>query len=192
MLWLIVGLVIFLGVHSLSIVNRDFRNQMVARLGEIPWKIVYSLVALAGFVLLVKGYGMARMDPVIVYSPPSWTRHLTMLLMLPVFPMFFAAHLPGRIKSTLKHPMLAATKLWALAHLIANGGLHDIILFGGLLAWAVVDRISVKRRVDTPAVVVGKTSNDIIAIVVGLAVYVGFVVWAHGAWIGVPLVPASH
>lgn len=191
MFWLITGLVIFLGVHSLSIVNRGFRDAMVVKMGELPWKAVYSIASLVGFVLLVKGYGMARLDPIVLYTPPAWTRHLTMLLMLPVFPMFFAAHLPGRIKSTLKHPMLAATKLWALAHLIANGGLHDVLLFGALLAWAVADRISVKRRAGSPAVVAGNTRNDIIAVVVGLVVYVGFVAWAHGAWIGVPLMPRA-
>lgn len=192
MLWLIVGLALFLGVHSLSIVNRGFRNEMVAKLGEWPWKAIYSIASLAGFVLLVKGYGLARVDPVILYSPPAWTRHLTMLLMLPVFPIFLSGHLPGRIKSTLKHPMLVATKLWAVAHLVANGGLHDVILFGAILAWAVADRISVKRRAEPVAPVVGKGSNDIIAIVAGLVVYVGFVAWAHGAWIGVPLMPAAH
>ena len=190
MLLLIVGLVVFLGIHSLSIVNRGFRNDMATKLGEIPWKAVYSIVSLVGFVLLVKGYGIARMDPVILYAPPAWTRHLTMLLMLPVFPMFLSAHLPGRIKATLKHPMLAATKLWAVAHLISNGGLHDVILFGAILAWAVADRIAVKRRAEPAPAVVDKTSNDIIAVVAGLVVYVGFVVWAHGAWIGVSLMPA--
>ncbi|MGE3775237.1 MAG: NnrU family protein [Gammaproteobacteria bacterium] len=192
MLWLIVGLAIFLGIHSLSIVDRGFRNAMVAKLGLLPWKVLYSIVALIGFVLLVKGYGIARVDPIVLYQPPAWTRHLTMLLMLPVFPIFLSAHLPGRIKSTLKHPMLVATKLWAASHLLANGGLHDLLLFGGLLAWAVADRISVKRRDEPAAVVNGKARNDVIAIVAGLGIYVLFVAWAHGAWIGVSLMPASR
>lgn len=192
MLWLIVGLAIFLGVHSLSIVDRDFRNAMVAKLGLLLWKAVYSIVALIGFVLLVKGYGMARVDPIVVYQPPAWTRHLTMLLMLPVFPILLSAYLPGRIKSTLKHPMLVATKLWAAAHLLANGGAHDLLLFGGFLAWAVVERISVQRREEPVPAVAGKTRNDIIAILAGLGVYVLFVAWAHGAWIGAPLMPAAN
>ncbi len=190
MLWLIVGLAIFLGVHSLSIVSRDLRNDMVAKLGLWPWKIVYSIVSLVGFVLLVKGYGMARADPIVLYQPPGWTRHLTMLLMLPVFPIFLSAHLPGRIKSTFKHPMLVATKLWAVAHLVANGGLHDLVLFGSLLAWAVADRISVKHRHEPVPPAGGKAVNDLIAIVMGLGVYVLFVIWAHGALIGVPLMAA--
>jgi len=190
MTWLIIGLALFLGVHSLSIVDRTFRNRMVVKLGLWPWKAVYAVVALAGFVLLVKGYGAARVDPIVLYQPPAWTRHLTMLLMLPVFPMFLAAYLPGRIQSTLKHPMLAATKLWAIAHLIANGGLHDVVLFGGVLVWAVADRISINFRGEPVPAAAGKTSNDLIAIGAGLGVYVLFVVWAHRAWIGMPLIGA--
>lgn len=188
---LIVGVAIFLGVHSLSIVNRDFRNDMVAKLGLLPWKALYSLVSLLGFYLLIKGYAAARVDPIVLYQPPTWTRHLTMLLMLPVFPILLSAHLPGRIKSTLKHPMLVATKLWAVAHLVANGGLHDVVLFGAILAWAVADRISVKRRGDAPPAATGKRINDLVAIGAGLGVYVLFVVWAHGAWIGMPLMPRA-
>lgn len=188
---LIVGVAIFLGVHSLSIVNRDFRNDMVAKLGLLPWKALYSLVSLLGFYLLIKGYAAARVDPIVLYQPPTWTRHLTMLLMLPVFPILLSAHLPGRIKSTLKHPMLVATKLWAVAHLVANGGLHDVVLFGAILAWAVTDRISVKRRGESLPAATGKRINDLVAIGAGLGVYVLFVVWAHGAWIGMPLMPRA-
>jgi uncharacterized membrane protein len=192
MLWLIVGLAIFLGVHSLSIVNRGWRDGLVGKLGLLPWKAVYSIVALAGFVLLIKGYGMARVDPIVLYQPPAWTRHLVMLLMLPVFPILLSAYLPGRIKTTLQHPMLVATKLWAVAHLVANGGLHDVLLFGGLLVWAVADRISVKRRQEPVPPTQGKALNDVIAIGAGLGVYLLFFVWAHGAWIGVPLIPAAN
>ncbi len=193
MQWLIVGLTVFLGVHSVSIVARGWRDRMVLSLGELPWKGPYTVASLAGFALLVMGYGLARQDPVVLYSPPAWTRHLMMLLMLPMFPMLLSAHLPGRIKTALKHPMLAATKLWAVAHLLANGGLHDVLLFGGFLVWAVADRIAVKKRAggDAPPAV-GPARNDVIAVVAGLALYALFVAWAHGALIGVPLLPGGQ
>lgn len=192
MLWLIAGLLMFLGVHSVSIVARGWRDRMVLSLGEWPWKGLYTVASAAGFALLVMGYGLARQDPVLLYAPPAWTRHLMMLLMLPVFPMLLSAYLPGRIKTTLKHPMLAATKLWAVAHLIANGGLHDVLLFGGFLLWAVADRIAVKKRSGGAAVTAGGPArNDAIAVIAGLALYALFVGWAHGALIGVPLLPGG-
>jgi uncharacterized membrane protein len=156
------------------------------RWGETPWKGLYTLVAVAGFVLLVIGYGIARQSPVVLYSPPVWTRHLALLLMLPVFPLLLAAYLPGRIKAAARHPMLVAVKLWALAHLLANGTLADVLLFGAFLAWAVADRISVKRR--APRAVPGAPArpvNDVIAVVGGLAIYAAFVLWLHRALIGV-------
>lgn len=189
--WLIVGLVVFLGVHSVSIVNREWRNRMAGNLGEMPWKGLYTLVSLAGFVCLVYGYGVARQTPTMLYAPPSWGRHVAMLLMLPVFPLLLAAHLPGRIKAAARHPMLLATKLWAVAHLLANGGVHDGLLFGGFLAWAVADRIAVKRRGgDTPQRTSGSV-NDVIALVGGLGLYALFLVWAHGRLIGIPLLPGG-
>ena len=139
---LIAGLVLFLGVHSVSVVNLGWRDRMAATMGEWPWKGVYSVVALVGFVLICVGYAQARMSPVLVYAPPVGLRHLAQLLMVPVFPIFLATYFPGRIKAALKHPTLVATKLWAVAHLLANGMLADVLLFGSLLAWAVVDRIS--------------------------------------------------
>jgi uncharacterized membrane protein len=147
---------------------------------------LYSLVAIAGFVLVVWGYGLARTDPVLLYSPPVWLRHMAMLLLVPVFPLFLAAYFPGRIQAATKHPMLAATKLWAVAHLLANGMLADVILFGAFLAWAVVDRISMKRR--TPRPIPGappSRANDLIAVLAGLALYVAFVLWLHTWLIGV-------
>ena len=146
MLVLVVGLVIFLGVHSVSIVAPGWRTATVARLGERPWKGLYSLASAVGLALIVIGYGMARRDPVVLYTPPAALRHLALVVMLPVFPLLFAAYLPGRIRAAAKHPFLLAVKLWALAHLLANGMLADVLLFGGFLAWAVADRISVKRR----------------------------------------------
>lgn len=178
---LILGLILFLGIHSISIVARGQRDALVARLGEGGFKVLYSIVAIAGFVLIVIGYGAAREAPVVVWDPPVAMRHISGLLMLFVFPILFAAYLPGRIKTTLKHPMLVAVKLWAVAHLIANGTLADIVLFGGLLAWAVVDRISLKRR-GVPNPTGGSTTNDIIAVVLGLITYVVFAFYLH-AWL---------
>jgi uncharacterized membrane protein len=187
MLKLVAGLVIFLGVHSIRIVAPSWRDAMVERLGPLGWKAVYSVASLAGFILLVGGYGAARLDPVVLYQPPVWARHLAMLLMLPVFPLLLSAYLPGRIKAAVKHPMLAATKAWALAHLLANGMLADVLLFGGFLAWAVADRISAGKRPQAP--VAGPVRNDVIAVVAGLALYAVFVAWAHRSLIGVPLMP---
>ncbi|WP_297796187.1 NnrU family protein [uncultured Marinobacter sp.] len=183
---LIVGLVLFLGIHSLSIVNEPLRNRMHASLGELPFKGLYSLVSLIGLVLIVWGYGAARMDPTVLYTPPGWLRHLAMLLLIPVFPLLFATYFPGKIKARLRHPMLVSVKLWALAHLLANGMLHDLMLFGSFLAWAVADRISLKRRSERPiATLPASKANDAIAVVGGLVVYVIFVFWAHQWLFGV-------
>jgi uncharacterized membrane protein len=184
---LILGLLLFLGIHSVSIVAPAWRDAQVARLGEGPWKGIYSLLSIAGFVLLVYGYGLARQSPVVLYTPPQGLRHVAALLMLPVFPLLFAAYLPGRIKAALKHPFLVAVKLWAVAHLLANGTLADVLLFGGFLAWAVADRISLKRRPARP--VPGappRPVNDAIAVIAGLVVYALFVWRGHQWLIGVP------
>jgi len=187
---LIAGLVIFFAVHSASIVNDAWRNRMAARLGEWPWKILYGIIALIGLVLIVRGYGLARLDPIVLYSPPQWLQQLAMVLLLPAFPLLFAAYLPGRIQTATRHPMLAATKLWATAHLLANGTVADLLLFGAFLAWAVADRISLRHR--TPHPVPGappSAANDILAVVLGLALYAAFVLWLHARLIGVPLLP---
>jgi uncharacterized membrane protein len=188
---LIVGLVLFLGVHSVAIVAPALRAGAIRRLGEGAWKGSYALVSLVGFVLICYGFGLARQAPVILYSPPTWLRHVALVLMLPVFPLVLAAYLPGRIKTAAKHPMLAAVKLWAFAHLLANGSLADVLLFGGFLAWAVIDRISLKRR---PAQVLRTAPpgrwNDAIAVVLGLAVYALLIGWVHVRLFGVsPLNP---
>lgn len=191
MMYLLAGLLVFLGAHSTSIVAPAWRDGMVARLGEQQWKALVGLVSIAGFVLLVWGYGQARLEPIVLYVPPTWLRHLALLLMVPVFPLLLAAYLPGRIKAAMKHPMLVALKLWALAHLLANGMAADVLLFGGLLAWAVVDRISVGRRPLRPLRGAAPSRfNDAIAVVAGLALYVVFIGWAHQWLIGV--VPIAH
>lgn len=183
---LILGLVIFIGVHSVGILAPAWRDRTAARLGTVPWQGLYSLASLAGFLLIVWGYGLARQDPVALYAPPVWTRHLALLLMVPVFPLLLAAYLPGRIQATVKHPMLAAVKLWALAHLLANGNLADLVLFGTFLAWAVADRISLKGRnpVPVPGAPPGK-ANDWIALGAGLALYAAFLGGVHTWLIGV-------
>lgn len=186
---LITGLIIFFAVHSISIVNDGWRNRMVTTLGEVPWKGLYGLISVAGFLLIVWGYGEARQhDPMILYTPAPWLRQLAVVLLIPVFPLLFASYLPGRIQAASKHPMLVATKLWALAHLLANGALIDVLLFGGFLAWAVADRISLKRR-QPHAVpqIPASPLNDIAAVVLGLLVYGAFLLWLHGWLIGVPL-----
>jgi uncharacterized membrane protein len=183
---LILGLVLFLGVHSVSIFAVGWRDAQVAQRGEGAWKGLYSVVSLIGFVLMVYGYGLARQTPVVLYSPPAAMRHIALLLLLPVFPLLLSSGLPGRIKATAKHPMLLAVKLWATAHLLANGSLADVVLFGAFLAWAVADRISVKRRPIRPVPSApARAINDVIVVVVGVALYVAFLLWGHTWLIGV-------
>ena len=187
MILFIVGLVLFLGIHSVSIVARGWRDAQIAQRGEGAWKGIYSVVSLIGFGLLIYGYGIARQSPLVLYTPPTMLRHVALLLMLPVFPLLLAAYLPGRIQRAAKHPMLLAVKFWATAHLLANGTLVDVLLFGGFLAWAVLDRIAVKRRA-VPSAVPGappSSANDVIAVVGGLAIYGVFLVWVHAWLIGV-------
>jgi uncharacterized membrane protein len=180
------GLVLFLGIHTVSIVAPAWRDAQAAKLGEGPWKGLYAGLAAVGLGLLIYGYGIARQAPVVLYTPPTALRHLALLLMLPVFPLVVATYFPGRIKALAKHPLLLATKLWAAAHLLANGTLVDVLLFGSFLVWAVADRISLKRR---PARAVpgapGRPSNDLIALVLGLAIYVLFVLRVHRWLVGV-------
>jgi uncharacterized membrane protein len=187
MVILIVGLVLFIGVHSVAIVAPALRARTIHRLGEGAWKGPYALVSLVGFVLICYGFSLARQAPVILYAPPTWLRHVALILMLPVFPLLIAAYLPGRIKTAAKHPMLAAVKFWAFAHLLANGLLADVLLFGAFLAWAVVDRISLKRRSvpQVPRTAPAGPWNDVIAVVLGLAIYALTIGWAHVRLFGV-------
>jgi uncharacterized membrane protein len=183
---LILGLALFLGVHSVSIFATGWRDAQVAQRGEKAWKGLYSVVSLVGFGLIVYGYGLARQAPTVLYTPPAALRHIALLLMLPVFPLLAASSLPGRIKTVAKHPTLLAAKLWATAHLLANGNLADVLLFGAFLAWAVADRISVKRRPIRPVPgAAARPVNDLIAIVAGVGLYVLFLLWGHAWLIGV-------
>lgn len=191
---LILGLIVFLGMHSFSMA-RGRRAALIGQLGQGPYKGLYSLVSLVGIVLVSIGYGQYRQAGYIpVWDPPVWTRHLALLLVWVAFVAFVAAYLPGQIKHRLKHPMLAGVKIWALAHLLANGDLGSIILFGSFLAWAVAARISVKRRDEAvphgaPLEPPSGFRNDALAIVIGTVAYMAFVVWLHPALIGVPVLP---
>ena len=186
MVMLISGLVLFLGIHSTSIVCAPWRNKIVARIGIMPWQGMYSLIAILGFILMVQGFDLARQDALILYQPPTWLRHVSLLLLVFIFPLLFATYLPGRIQTATKHPMLAATKIWAFAHLLANGSLADVLLFGAFLAWAVMDRISLKRRTPLPIPSTPPTRfNDAIAITLGLGVYAAFVLGLHQWLFGV-------
>lgn len=188
MTFLILGLLLFLGVHSASILAAGWRQAQVARLGEPSWKGVYSLLSAVGLGLIIWGYGLARADPVVLWLPPPWTRHLAALLTLPVFVLVVAAYLPGsHIKARIGHPMVAGVKLWALAHLLANGNLADVLLFGSFLAWAVADFISARRR-DRIA---GRTypvccwTRDATVVAVGLLAWTLFALYGHRWLIGV-------
>ena len=187
---LIAGIVVFLGLHLLPTLP-GLREKLVSRFGENAYKALFSLVSVAAFVLLV--YGFAKAPVIQVWSPPAWTHWVAIVLMLPAFIFLVAAYVPGRIKARLKHPFLVAIKTWALAHLIANGDLASIILFGSFLAYAVYDRITLKRREERGIVTVpatGPPRNDVIAVVIGVVLYVAFLFWLHPLLIGsVPLPP---
>jgi uncharacterized membrane protein len=191
MILLIAGLILFLGIHSLPMLSTA-RAGMVSRFGENAYKGLFTLVAIIGFGLIIYGYGAARLEgSPQLYDPPFWLRHVTMLLMVPVFIFLVAAYVPCRIGRVLKHPMLVAIKLWALSHLLANGDLASVLLFGGFLVWAIVDRISVKRRAAGGGRNTGQTDpgrySDVGVILAGLALY-GLFVWKlHVLLIGVPV-----
>jgi uncharacterized membrane protein len=186
---MILGLVLFLGVHLVS-TRRDFRSELIARFGESFYKLGYALISAAGLALIVWGFADYRAHGWIdVWTPPKAMRHITVALMLPAIILVVAAYIRGRIYTTLKHPMLTAVKLWAAAHLLANGDLGSIILFGAFLAWAVYDRISLKRRTDSgsPPIPVGGVGNDAIAVAVGVVAYLALGFAFHPVVIGVPV-----
>jgi uncharacterized membrane protein len=185
---LVLGLVLFLGTHSVRMLADSWRGARIGSMGLNAWKGVYSVVSIIGFVLIVWGYGVARGNPVVLYTPPVWTRHVAALLTIPAFILLAAAYVPGtRIKRAVGHPMVAGVKTWAFAHLLANGTLADVVLFGAFLAWAVADYVSARRRDRAAGVVymAGPVARDITAVVVGLVAWAVFAFWLHGAWIGV-------
>jgi uncharacterized membrane protein len=187
---MILGLVLFLGVHLLT-TQRDLRAQLIAMAGEAVYKTGYALSSAAGLALIVWGFADYRASGLIdVWLPPKAFKHIAVALMLPAVILVVASYVRGRIFTTLKHPMLAGVKLWAAAHLLANGDLGSIILFGSFLAWAVFDRISLKHRPDAgaPPIPVGGPGNDLIAIAVGVVAYLALAFAFHPVVIGVPVV----
>ena len=181
----LLGLVIFFGAHLFTGLARGARAGLVAKLGEMPYKGLYSLVSLAGFVLIVIGWRTA--DASLVYAPPYWLRHVTYALMLIAFILLAAAYLPaGKIAGAAKHPMLAGVKIWAFAHLLSNGEVRSVILFGAFLAYGVIDRIAVKKRGEAgrPA---GPVRNDVLTVIIGAVLYALVLFYAHKYIAGVAL-----
>ena len=190
---MIAGLALFLGIHTLTTM-RDARARVIARLGEGGYKILYAAISVAGLVLIAWGFSLYRQfEWINVWYPPTAMRHIALGLMLPAVILVVASYVRGRIFTTLKHPMLTGVKLWAVLHLMANGDLGSIILFGSILAWAVYDRISLKRRADAgaPPIPVGGVTNDLIAVGVGIVVYLALLFVFHPLVIGVPVVGVS-
>ncbi len=185
---LLLGLVVFLGVHSVRIFAEDWRTRQIAKLGAGPWKGLYALASLLGFVMIVWGYGIARGQPVAIWSPSVWTRHVAALLTVAAFVLLAAAYVPRNgIKAKLHHPMILGVKVWALAHLLANGMLADVLLFGAFLAWALLDFRVARRRDRTAGATyaAGTAGGTVVAIVVGLVAWAVFAYWLHARWIGV-------
>lgn len=189
---MILGLVLFLGVHTLT-TQRALRARLIAAAGEGGYKIGYSLLSAAGLALIVWGFAKYRATGWIdVWTPPSAMKHVAAALMLAAVILVVASYVRGRIYTTLKHPMLTGIKLWAAAHLLSNGDLGSIILFGAFLGWAVFDRISLKRRTDAggPPIPVGGMGNDLIAVAVGFVAYLALAFAFHPVVIGVSVVGA--
>lgn len=192
MLYLIIGLVIFFGTHLFSAYrSRQVGKDIRAKMGQGPYMGLYSLVSIAGFALIVWGYGAARPAP-ILYMPPAWFAHINLVLMLFAMVFLAAAYMPtGNIKKAVKHPMLLAVKIWATGHLLANGELNSVLLFGSFLAYGVLDRIAVKKRGDNgPGPdVKANVMGDVGAVVVGLGAYAAIAHWLHPILFGVSAVP---
>jgi uncharacterized membrane protein len=187
---LIIGLIIFLGLHSTRIFAEEWRGNVIAQRGAGAWKGLYSVVSVISFVLIVWGYGMARQQPVVIWVPPVATRHIAALLMLFAMIMLMAAYVPGNtIKAKLGHPMVLSVKTWALAHLLANGNLADVLLFGSFLSWAVLCFIAARKRDRVAGTVyaAGKTMPTVITVVIGLVAYGVFAMVLHKWLIGVPV-----
>ena len=188
LIYLLAGLILFLGVHSTRMLADEWRIRSIARIGAKPWKGLYALASLAGFVLLVWGFGVARQQPVQLWSPPVGMRHLASALTWVAFVLLAAAEVPGNhIKARLHHPMLLGTKVWALAHLLANGTLAGVLLFGSFLIWSVILFASSRRRDRRLAVVYapGTAARTAIVLVTGTLAWAVFAFWLHGLLIGI-------
>ena len=185
---LILGLILFLGMHSMRVFGEGPRSALQARLGAGGYKGVYSLLSLAGLVLVVIGYGATRENPQIVWIAPVWTRHVAALLTLLSFVLLAAADVPGNaLKARLHHPMVLGVKVWALSHLLANGMLADILLFGGFLAWSVMSFRAARARDRSAGTTYppGRAGPTVVVVVAGVVAWAVFAFWAHGALIGV-------
>lgn len=185
---LILGLVIFLGTHSIRIFADDWRAALRKRTGDGAWKLGYSLASAIGLGLIIWGFGMARHEQIVVWTPPAAMRHVAALLTLISFVLLAAAYLPRNgIKARLHHPMILGVKVWAFAHLLANGGLADLILFGSFLVWAILSFTAARRRdrATNAQYAAGTASGTIAVVVVGTAAWVLFAFWLHGLLIGV-------
>lgn len=182
---LIVGLVLFFAQHSLNIFAPKWRDRTRVKMGRATWGWLYSIGSVISIMLIAYGYSRARYSPIVVYVSPGWMRRVTDVLMLGVFPLIFATFLPSRIRLALKYPDLVAIKLWAFAHLLVNGMLADLLLFGSFLAWAVVNRISLNHRVRILPSAAPSPYNDLVAIVAGLVTYLVVIGYAHYKIIGV-------
>ena len=184
---LILGLVIFLGVHSIRVFASDWRRRQITRFGDGPWKGMYALTSVIGLVLIVVGFGAARMNPVLLYGPPAWLRHLNSVFTLIAFVLVAAAYVPGNhLKQWIGHPMLAGVKAWALGHLLSIGMLRDVVLFGAFLAWAILDFVTSRRRdrasgTEYPA---GTVGGDVVTVVVGVIAWALVAFWLHQLLIG--------
>ena len=188
MTYLILGLLLFLGAHSVRVVADDWRTRTVARIGLVPWKGVYSVVSLLGLGLIVWGFGLARQQPVQLWSPPVALRHLASVLTLGAFILLVAAYVPGnQIKARLHHPMVLGVKTWALAHVLANGNVAHVVLFGSFLAWGVLDFISARRRDRSAGTLYpnGTVRATGITVILGTAAWMVVALWLHGVLIGV-------
>ncbi|MGN6232595.1 MAG: NnrU family protein [Trinickia sp.] len=185
---LILGLIVFIGVHSIRLVSPSWRDAQLARFGEHGWKGIYSVASLVGFVLIVWGYGLARHTPIVLWTPPFGIRHLTALLVLIAFVLIAAAYVPGnRIKRTIGHPMMVGVALWALGHLLANGTLNAVVLFGVFLVWGAVGALISRGRDATAGIryPAGTLAGDTKAIIVGLVAWAIFAFALHRWLIGV-------
>ena len=186
MIWLILGLLLFLGVHSVRIFAENWRDSRIASIGINKWKGIYSLLAIAGFVLLIWGYGQAKADaPTLLWMPPPGLRHAAALLTLPAFILVVAAYVPrNHFKAWLGHPMVIGVMLWAVAHLLVNGWLHGVVLFGSFLVWAVLDFRAARRR-EPPTHSGGTWMGSALSLLIGVAAWAAFAFYLHVRWIGV-------
>ena len=188
MLILTIGLLLFLGAHSVRIFAEGWRARTIARIGAGPWKGAYTLVSLLGFGLIIWGFGLARQQPVVLWQPPVALKHLNSLFTLIAFVLLVAAYVPGNwFKARVHHPMVVGVKLWAFGHLLATATLADAVLFGAFVAWAVLDFRAARQRDRAQGTVYapGRAIPTVITVVIGCVAWAVFALWLHARWIGV-------